>query len=56
MSAHYNLYYLFQEDMARCPLPEEQDLKIKKNLEIFYRKIKPPWFSQPPNTATNETQ
>lgn len=54
MSDHANLFYLFQEDMQRYPLPEEKDFCIRKNLEKFYKKIKPPWISLPPNTVSKE--
>ena len=39
---HYNLYYIFQEEQLKNPLPEDRSEKIlKKILEIF-EKIKPP--------------
>lgn len=42
MAEHYNLYYLFLEDKARHPMPEEKMLQIQKNIEKIYEKIKPP--------------
>lgn len=49
MKAHYNLYYIFLEDMRQHPMPEERNVEIRKNIEIIYRKIKPPWKSSPLN-------
>lgn len=42
MKDHYNLYYLFLEDKEKNPLPIQQSEAIRKNLEKFYEKIKPP--------------
>lgn len=42
MAEHYNLYYLFAQDKARHPMPEDKKEEIRKNIEIFYQKIKPP--------------
>lgn len=56
MSPHYNLYYIFLEDQQRHPMPEEQYLRIRKNLENFYKKIKPPWISLPPNIIQENQQ
>ena len=49
MAEHYNLYYLFLEDMERHPMSEDAFWEIKKNIEKFYEKIKPPWPPQPPD-------
>ena len=50
----YNLYYLLLEDQQRHPMRPEADEKIRKNLEEFYKKIKPPWISQPPSITRDE--
>lgn len=42
MPQHYNLYYLFLEDRAKHPIPPESDIRIRKNLEEFYRHLIPP--------------
>jgi hypothetical protein len=47
LKEHSNLYYLLLEDMERNPLPEQKKMEIQKNIEKFYKKIKPPWNSQP---------
>lgn len=51
---HYNLYYLFLEDQQKHPIPEDKCLQIRNNLENFYKKIKPPWKSQPPSIIREE--
>lgn len=48
MKKHYNLYYLFLEDMQKYPLSEERSQQIRKNIEKYYKKIKPPDKSIPP--------
>ena len=47
MKAHYNLYYIFLDDMRHHPMSEERNAEIRKNIEYFYRKIKPPWDTNP---------
>lgn len=47
MKEHYNLYYIFLEDMRRNPMSEERSAQIRKNLENYYKKIKPPWQNNP---------
>jgi len=42
MAQRYNLYYLFLEDKAKNPLPPQKKTEIEKNLEKFFKKIKPP--------------
>lgn len=42
MEQHYNLYYLFLEDKTQNPMREEKVMEIRKNIENFYKKIKPP--------------
>jgi len=44
---HYNLYYLFLEDKEKHPMSDRGNQAIRKNVENFYKKIKPPWNSQP---------
>ena len=39
---HYNLYYLFEEDKVKHPMPSEAKDRIRKNLQDFFKKIKPP--------------
>ncbi len=42
MKEHYNLYYLILEDKQKHPLPKAQSDAIQKNIEEFFKKIKPP--------------
>ena len=55
MTEHYNLYYLFLKDMERNPLPVEQREAIRKNIENFSEKIKPPWSSFPLISSEQKT-
>ena len=55
MKDHYNLYYIFLEDMQRHPMSEKRNAEIRKNLDNFYRKIKPPWEDKPPNIIGDES-
>lgn len=48
MAKHYNLYYLFLEDMPKHPLSEERSQQIRQNIENFYRQEKPPDKAKPP--------
>ena len=50
MDNHYNLYYLFLEDQQRNPMDPDARDQIRKNIENFYKKIKPPWEADPPNS------
>ena len=54
MADHYNLYYLFQEDQARHPMPEHHKKRVQKNLEKFFKNIKPDPISNPPNIRTHK--
>lgn len=54
LSKHCNLYYLFLEDQRLNPMPEETVLRIRKNIENFYEKIKPPWNSKPLNSIRDK--
>ncbi len=47
MDGHYNLYYLFLEDKQKKPMPEQKARDIRKNLEIFFKNIKPPAITKP---------
>ena len=47
MTEHYNLHYLFLKDMERNPLSAEQSEALRKNIENFFKKKKPPWNSFP---------
>jgi hypothetical protein len=42
VNKRYNIYYLFEEDKKRHPMPINQREKILKNLQDFFKKIKPP--------------
>lgn len=42
MQKHYNIYYLFLEDKEKKNLPEDRNTLIQKDIEDFYKKIKPP--------------
>lgn len=42
MQKHYNLYYLFLEDREQNPMSVDRNLEIRKNVEIFYKEMKPP--------------
>ena len=48
----YNLYYIFLEDKLKHPLPIAADLRIQKNLEKFFKNIKPERKSKPPIDRT----
>jgi hypothetical protein len=39
---HYNIYYLFAEDKKRHQMPDDKKEKILKNLQEFFKNIKPP--------------
>lgn len=54
MKDHFNLYYIFLEDMQRHSMSEKRNEQIRKNLENFYKKIKPPWDYNPPNINGDE--
>ncbi len=54
MPAKYNLYYILQEEHCRSPMPQDKYLQIRKNLEKYYEKIKPPWDSLPPHIRPEE--
>ena len=47
MGRHYNLYYLFLEDRQANPMPEQTAAKVRKNLEKFFKNIKPPELPKP---------
>lgn len=49
MAQHYNIYYLFLEDMQAHPLPPPRAMEIRKNIEKFYETLKPP---DPPDPLT----
>lgn len=48
MAKHSNLYYLFLEDQQKNLMPVDTQKKIQKNIEEFYKTIKPPWETTPP--------
>ena len=54
MTKHFNLYYLFLEDQQKNPMDEVSKKKIQKNIENYYREIKPPGKSMPPNSRGDE--
>ena len=54
LSGHSNLYYLFLEDQRLHPMPEARVFEIRKNIEKFYEKIKPPWNSKPLNSIRDK--
>ena len=41
MAEHYNLYYLLLEEREKNPMPEQKAMAIQKNLEKFFKNIKP---------------
>ena len=47
MKEHYNLHYLLLEDMERNSLSASQRTAVRKNIEKFFEKVKPPQISQP---------
>lgn len=55
MAEHYNLYYLLLEDQQKNPMSEAAKEKIRKNIEKYYREIKPPWQANPLNSIQEET-
>ena len=54
MDGHYNLYYLFLEDKRNNPMPEQKKMDIRKNLENFFKDLKPPGISKPLIITTGE--
>lgn len=42
VKAHYNIYYLFLEDQKKHPLSEQVREAIRKNIEKYFKKLKPP--------------
>lgn len=42
MKKHYNLYYLFLEDMQQYPLSEQRSIEILKEITESCEKTKPP--------------
>ena len=54
MDGHYNLYKLFLEDKRKNPMPEQKVMNIRKNLEKFFKTLKPPEISQPLIITTGE--
>ena len=54
MTKHFNLYYLFLEDQQKNPMDEVSREKIQKNIEKYYREIKPPGKSMPPISRGDE--
>ena len=54
MAKHYNLYYLFLADQQENSMDLAAKEKIKKNIEKFYREIKPPWESNPLSSIEDE--
>lgn len=55
MPQHYNLYYLFLEDMRRYPISEKRNQEIQKVIEDFCKRIEPPWLLAPPDSITGES-
>lgn len=49
MSKQFNLYYILLEDQQRNSMSEKSNEKIQKNIENYFKKIKPPWSPNPPN-------
>lgn len=49
VKGHFNLYYILLEDQKANPMDPAVSEKISKNLENYYKKIKPPWDPNPPN-------
>ena len=47
MKVHYNLYYLYLEEQEQHPLSTQQSETIRKNIEKYFEKIKPPWKPLP---------
>ena len=38
----YNLYYIYLEEKQKNPLPRRADQRIRKILEKYFKRIKPP--------------
>lgn len=55
MAKHNNLYYLLLEDQQKNPLDKKASERIQKNIENFYREIKPPWNPSPPNSIKEKS-
>lgn len=50
MGKHHNLYYLLLEDQQQNLIDIQAKERIKKNIENFYKEIKPPWNVIPPKS------
>ena len=55
MPEHRNLYYLFLEEQQQNLMPEDRNREIRKNLENYFKKIKPPWNSRPPTISEEKS-
>lgn len=54
MAKHYNLYHLLLEDQQRNPMDPDARDQVQKNIEEFYKKIKPPWEAKPLISITGQ--
>lgn len=54
MKPHYNIYYLFLEEMQKQVLSEISNTRIRKRIEAFYESLKPPWSQTQPQEAKSE--
>jgi hypothetical protein len=56
VKAHYNLYYLYLEEQEKHPLSTQQSETIRKNIEKYFEKIKPPWKPLPLISSEQRSQ
>ena len=53
MAQHYNLYHLLLEDQQKNPMEQNARNRVQKNIEEFFRYLKPPWEDKPLNIRTD---
>ncbi|MBQ3147339.1 MAG: hypothetical protein IJB91_06390 [Oscillospiraceae bacterium] len=54
VDGHYNLYYLFLEDKQKRSMPKSTAMVIRKNLQNFFKNIKPSTASKPLISTTSD--
>lgn len=54
MAQHYNLYHLLLEDQQKNPMDPCARNRVQKNIEEFFRYLKPPWEEKPLNSITGQ--
>ena len=54
MSRHFNLYFLLSEDFQANQMDPSSKDRIQRNLENFYKELKPPWNANSQNIMGQE--